>query len=264
MIHPSFADGSFAHLRLGRAPDVPDPRTLRLENYLDVAALPPPPPSCDYTVKVPRWPMYGNDELGDCTVAAAGHMVEAWSYTAGHPKAPTVSTVERAYWETGNPPSATGTPNGPTDTGRMERAVLNYWRKTGIGRDHILAYAAVPISNVELVKTAIHLFGGVYTGIGLPLTAQRQAVWDVVGDGRSGASAPWSWGGHAVPYHAYDEHGVTLVTWGGLLKATWAFHLAYTEEVYALVNKDWIDRSGKTPSGLNMAALMADLSAISR
>ena len=43
------------------------------------AVLPPPPPTLDLAAPVPDWPMYANDRLGDCTTAAAGHMIEAWT-----------------------------------------------------------------------------------------------------------------------------------------------------------------------------------------
>ncbi|HYB25349.1 MAG TPA: hypothetical protein VEF89_01915 [Solirubrobacteraceae bacterium] len=36
-------------------------------------------------------------------------------------------------------------------------------------------------------------------GIALPVTAQGQTEWTVVGDGKTGNSAPGSWGGHGIP-----------------------------------------------------------------
>jgi hypothetical protein len=262
--HVAMIDGSFEHLRLGKLPPKDDPRTLMLVDYIDVEALPPIPAAMDWTGKVPTWPMYGNDQLRDCTCAAAGHMIQAWTFNAGHPKTPTTAAVEKIYWETGSPPAPTGYPEGPTDTGRYELDVLNYWRKTGVGRDKATAYAAIHPANVQLVKAAIFIFGGVYTGIELPVTAQRQSVWDYVG---GSGSEPGSWGGHAVPYHAYDAAGVKLVTWGGLMGATWAFHQHYTDEVYAVIDLDWLKTrtsSGMTPSGFNETQLLADLQQIAR
>lgn len=257
--HPALVDGSFKHLRLGRSPARRDPRTLELANYIDVSALPPIPSAQDWSGAVSSWPMYGNDELGDCTVAALGHMIECWSYNSGTPKMPTVSVIERAYWETGDPSRATGRPGGLTDTGRVELDVLNYWRKTGVNRDRILAYASVNPRNAALVRAAVYLFGGVYIGLGLPVTAQTQHVWSVVGDGRTGSSAPGSWGGHAVNVVGYDANGLKLVTWGAPLEMTWGFNGAYTEEMYAIIDPDWYGRKGQTPSGFNEAQLLADL-----
>src|SRR5271156_5387958 len=58
--------------RLGKEPPVVDKRTLRFGKYL---TLPTPPPSVTYYEKVASWPMYYNNKYGDCTCAAAGHLV---------------------------------------------------------------------------------------------------------------------------------------------------------------------------------------------
>src|SRR5215831_15574394 len=71
-----------AGVKLGKLPARVDPRTLFLSRYVDREALPAPPPALDLTTSVADWPMYANDRLGDCTTAAAGHMIEAWTATA--------------------------------------------------------------------------------------------------------------------------------------------------------------------------------------
>lgn len=258
MNHPAMKDGSFEHLRLGRLPARRDPRTLQFERYV-TAQLPAPPASVSPPA-VPTWPMYDNDRLGDCTCAAAGHMVQAWTQAAGRERTPALASVDRLYWETGDPPAKTGQAGGPTDTGRVEIDVLNYWRHHGLGTDRILGYVSIQPADEAHVRAAIWLFGGVYTGIGLPITAQRQSVWDYVG---GPGSDPGSWGGHAVPYVGYDPSGVTLVTWGALLDATWSFHQHYTEEVYAIVTRDLLNSATqKSPQGLDLTSLEADLAAL--
>lgn len=57
--------------KLGKHPPVFDDRTLRFSDYV-TPALPTPPDSVTYYQKVPAWPMYYNDQYGDCTCAAAG------------------------------------------------------------------------------------------------------------------------------------------------------------------------------------------------
>ena len=69
-------------VRLGRLPPRTDVRTLRLGRYVDRAKLPPPPPDLDLASAVHDWPMYANDRIGDCTIAAAAHMIEAWTAPA--------------------------------------------------------------------------------------------------------------------------------------------------------------------------------------
>jgi hypothetical protein len=140
--------------------------------------------------------------------------------------------------------------------------VLNYWRQNGVGgRDKITAYVSVNPSNIAHVKAAIYLFGGVYTGISLPLTAQTQHEWDVVGDGRTGNSAPGSWGGHAVPYLVYTPTTFGVVTWGDVLSLTTRFHEAYTDELYAVISPQFL-KAGESPAGFNLAALQSDLAAL--
>jgi hypothetical protein len=265
-VHPEFErEGSFAHLRLGRKERREDPRTLQFGRYLDEAvALPATPPSCDWTTGVPSWPMYGNDVLGDCTIAAVGHMIQAWSAAAGGLKTFGDADVEAMYWETGDPPAATGAAGGPTDDGRDEMGVLNYWRQTGLApgtsyTDKIVAYASVDVSNADQVRAAISLFGGVYAGAGLPLTAQGQSVWDVVA-AEPEQNQPYSWGGHAIPILAYDEAGdFVVVTWGGLMRVTGAFFAEYFDEAYAIVSADFLTATGASPAGFDLERLEADL-----
>lgn len=242
------ADFNPAEVKLGKKSVLHDQRTLQLANYMDLSEI-AAPPAVDYTTKVTSWPMYGNNSLGDCTCAAAGHMVQAWSAESGKNLTPADQAILDMYWKTGD----------HADTGRFELEILRYWRTHGLGTDKIYAYGAVPATNQAAVRAAIYLFGGVYTGVGLPKTAQGQAVWDVVGDGKTGDSQPWSWGGHAVPFNAYDQNSFVCVTWGGLMKLTNAFQVAYVDEVYAIVSHDWMDRHSHSPQGFNMAALRADL-----
>lgn len=63
--------------KLGKRPPVHDDRTLRFSAYL-TAALPAAPASVAYYQKIPSWPIYDNDKYGDCTCAAAGHMIQNW------------------------------------------------------------------------------------------------------------------------------------------------------------------------------------------
>lgn len=255
MTHPAYP---FGNVKLGRLPKKTDPRTLQLGRYIEDAL--PAPPSAMPTIRVPSWPMYGNDRLGDCTIAATGHMIQGWSFSVGKEKTLSESVIEAAYWETGAPPSSHGTAGGDTDNGRNELDVLNYWRKTGIGGDRITAYAEAKIAQRE-IEQGTYLFGGLYTGVALPLTAQQQHVWDVVPNSGE-AGEPGSWGGHAVPFVGYDTGGVYLVTWGGVLKATWAFVEKYFEEAYAIVSPDWFGAKGVDVHGFNAAQLSADLKSL--
>lgn len=253
---------------LGKLAPRDDPRTLQLANYL-TGELPKPPYRIQWSKAVTSWPMMANDRVGDCTCAAAGHMIQAWTANAGEspfrfvPATGLVLTDAEILAAYG---AITGyRPDDPsTDRGAVELDVLNYWRKTGVGGHQIAAYAALEPQNRQHVELGVDLFGGVYIGLALPLSAQQQRVWSVPPGGLHGKGQPGSWGGHAVPVLDYDAHGLTCVTWGSLKRMTWGFWAAYCDEAYALVSQDWIAAAGKAPSGFDLAELQADLAAITK
>ena len=260
-VHPEFAaNGGFGHLRLGRVePPADQMPKLQLDPYVGVAFT-PPPPAVDYYSAVPSWPMYRNDTLGDCTWAAIGHMVQAWTKYAGAERTPTEADIEQGYWETGTPPSATGTPGGPTDDGRMEPHVLSYWRSKGIPNepDSIIGYAAVNAKNLDRVKFTIENFGGAYVALAMPVTAEQQSIWDYVPN--TPDNQPYSWGGHAVPILGYDAQYLYLVTWGFVMKMTYAFWHHYGVASYAVISPDFVGKA--SAAGVDTSGLHAQIDAL--
>jgi hypothetical protein len=238
--------------RLGKAPVRIDVRTLSLARYVDTAKLPKPPALFDVTKHVSGWPMYANDRLGDCTCAAAGHMIEAW--TAASRNAATAvpeSSVLRMFDRVKQVDPTTG------EAGAVELDVLAYWRKRGLGGHKIGAFAKVSTYDHQLVRAGAYLFGGLYIGLSLPKTAQKQKVWDWTHSLR-GPAAPGSWGGHAVNIVRYNPGGLTCVTWGGLQEMTWTFWDRYCDEAYCIISTDFLSR-GRSPAGFDLKALRTDL-----
>lgn len=109
-------------LKLGKQAARHDPRTLLLATYA-TTALPAPPPSLDLTDKIKgAWGMMDNDQIGDCTCAAAGHLMMEWTSRA-KPKmfTPSDKQVVAAYSAiTGYNPKT-----GANDNGAVELDVLN-------------------------------------------------------------------------------------------------------------------------------------------
>lgn len=246
---------TIAAQKLGRLPVRTDVRTLALSRYVDISKLPPPPAALDLTSHVPGWPMYANDRIGDCTIAAAAHMIEAWT-AAGRGEAVEVpeSAVLTAFDRVKVVDPFTG------EEGAVELDVLRDWRKHGVGRHRIAAFARVSTHDAALVRAGAWLFGGLYIGLALPVTAQQQAVWDWTGS-LAGDARPGSWGGHAVDVVGYDDRVLTVVTWGRLQQLTWAFWERYVDEAYCVLSRDFLDGE-HAPNGFDLAALRADLALV--
>jgi hypothetical protein len=243
--------------KLGKKPARHDPRTLQMANYL---GLPPVPPARDWTTKAASaWGMMLNDRIGDCTCAALGHLIQAWTANAG-PKEVTLpdKAIIAAYEAVGH--YRPGHPD--TDQGAVELDVLKYARKTGIGGYKTEAFVALEPRNHGHVEAAVDLFGGAYIGLALPASAQKQRTWSVPPGGATGAGAPSSWGGHAVVVVAYDARGLTCITWGAPKRMTWSFWDAYCDEAYAILSRIWAPEKKIAPSGFDFAALAGDLKSV--
>jgi len=234
-------------MKLGKLPARHDLRTLRFGRYC--RALAPAPDVCDYSAKVPSWPMLGNDAYGDCTFAGAAHLSQCWADNTGRPFVPDDRAVVAEYLSF----------TGGEDNGCVELDVLKKWRAEGIVGHKIGAFAALAAADHEHLRQTVYLFGGAYLGVALPLSAKNQTVWDVPSQGPIDRGSPGSWGGHCVVVAAYDAAGPIVVTWGQLKRMTWAFYDAYVDEAYAILAQDFLSDVGKAPNGFDIAALAADL-----
>lgn len=242
--------------KFGKNPAIFDSRTLRFATYLK-PTLPAPPASVDYGKAVPQWPMYLNDQYGDCTCAAAAHMIECWTANAGTERSPTDNDVLTFYEHFTTP--------GP-ENGCDMLEVLKYWRSTGLAKDKITAFAQLEPRNITEAKDAVNLFGGCYIGIELPAycanaSNQLDVPWVVPPQGPVGNAAPDPNLGHCIPAVAYDDRNLYVVTWGAVKSMSWQFYVAYADEAFAVLSADFL-KKGKAPSGFDMTQLQADLAAI--
>ncbi len=225
---------------------------LQLREFLRLDQLPATPTSIDWTTRVPDWPMYLNDQLGCCTVAAAGHMTQAWTtYGAGRTVTVADSDVLTAYRAVSG--YLPGRPE--TDQGAVMQDVLNYWRTTGVGGHKILAFAEVNVRNLAEVYAALYLFGHVYVGVDLPYAALDQfdagQPWTVTAP--DGGIA----GGHAVNVGWRNGQTMRAVTWGRQQTLDEAWWARYVEEAWVVVSQEWLASSGLGPQGLAWQALGA-------
>ena len=231
-------------MRLGKHPKKYDRRTFQLGRYLP--RLPQPPAVVDHASRLPvNLGMMGNDQYGDCVVAAAGHMVQSWSVYAER-GLQTISDAEiLAAYRT----------LSPLDTGAYLLDGLNLWRKTGIGPDKIEAFVETAVADLVQAKLAIYYFGSCYIGMSLP-DVNTFGPWTTP-TGRPNPS-----NGHAVNLVAYDDarQMFRVCTWGEVWDMSYAWFKKYSDESFAVLNDlSLIQASGATAEGFDWPALLEDL-----
>jgi hypothetical protein len=239
--------------RLGKLAPKFDPRTLRLARYVQKRKLPKIPQTHTLSKRTraafPHLGMMRNDTLGDCTCAALGHSFQAWSVYGGKPWRPTDEEIVAAYDRV----------NHGVDEGAFMLDVLNMARREGIGGNRIYAFVAIDPQDHDQVRTAHFLFGGVYFGAALPVTAQDQQVWDV---SSAAGSEPGSWGGHCMNVLDTGKKELQVATWGELQRLTWAWWDRYVDEAYVILEEDFVGSDRRSPQGISLVALAEDLGAL--
>lgn len=243
-------------MKLGKLPARPGAVTFKLALY--GSALKDPPANGGHYKMINDWQgMMGNDELGDCVCAEAGHGTLYFNYLAGlHLAIPTAHVIDMYSAVTGYKP---GQPD--TDRGTDMSLAASYRRKTGLqdanGKYHkIAAYLALDIgNNKDELKKAIYYFGGAGLGFNFPNTAMDQfntnEPWTVV----KGAKID---GGHDVWACGYDDKYIYVVTWGKIQKMSWAFFTKYSDEALAYLSEEML-KDGKSLEGFSTSQLAADL-----
>lgn len=240
-----------------------DKRTLQFSDYRKTAA-PAPPTFASWVTDVPRWPMNLNDRLGSCVVGGMANAVHQWTFYVkeklgyGTVIVPSDKDVLTAYEAIGG--YVPGDPS--TDNGCDMLTALKYWRNTGIAGHKIHAFVSVDPKNPAEWEDAIWLFGNLFTGLALPISAQSQDAWTVPNGGAFGDGSPGSWGGHGVICASYSDKTVTCVTWGQTLKMSRNFFRDYVDEAYAILSPDWFDVNQHAPSHFDFAQLHADLASL--
>jgi hypothetical protein len=250
--------------KLGRLPRIYDPRVPKMDKLTRGLAQPAPPPTRDWSTGMPgNLGAMLNDQLGDCTAAAVGHARQVWTFNANPPiRTIPDALIEKLYEET------TGyVPGDPsTDQGGVEQTVLTYWLKHGAptlaGPDKLAAFVEVNPKYQRSCQRAINDCGVLYIGLEVPNYIMNRPIgppttWDIDPSGDQTIA-----GGHAVAVIGYNAAGFKFCSWGGWYWMTWAFWQAQVDEAYAIVNIDWIEKSGQSPSWFNLPALEVAMNAL--
>lgn len=240
-----------AQVRFGKHPAKSDYRTLRFKNYLLKSLAPPPAaystlPLVYKNLKVSNpavlFPMDGNDQYGDCTIAALSHAITVYNGLIKKKVIFPSKSAVKLYLQL----------TGGVDSGLDELNVLNYWQSNSVDGTQILAYVKLDHKNHTHIMQAINLFGGVYLGFQVQQGAQQQFE-----QGKPWIPGPLTNDGHAVYAVGYDANQLTVLTWGNTQQATWAWWDECVDECYAILPPA-AKQAGFAP-GFNFAQLQADL-----
>jgi hypothetical protein len=257
-------------LHLGKQPHTPDPRDLKLEDYVDLTSRVPWNLGHESLMPQPRL-MLGNGPddsvqpgfggAGDCVFACIANLIRLSSAIGGKPIPPiTGREAIAAYSE------VTGYRIGDesTDNGTDMRTALNWWRNTGFqdaaGVRHKLgAFALIPQgAHVNWYRALYQLDVGVALGFEFPDSAMAQfnagKKWQIV----PGARVE---GGHAVLLDA-RRRWPRVETWAREQDVTEPFLEHFVDEAWAVFMPEILDGSGSSPEGLNVTQLTADLAAL--
>lgn len=221
----------FSQHKLGLKPVRHDPRTCRLDDFIDPEAID------DLLSETPAdWALgrvwdsdiLGNDFVGCCGPTAAGNWDKMVSEVAGQPSPVNTSRVLKSYKEISG---WDGTEE--TDVGVVLLNMMNHWRKRGICDRTIDAFVSVGFTSQRSVCTAVSLGGPTVCGFSLPVECKNTDRWDV-----QPGMVRRSWGGHAVLLHAVSPMLYIIKTWGRVVYVTPAFVEAFCDEMYLPLSRD--------------------------
>jgi hypothetical protein len=231
------------NFKLGKLAVKKDKRNFQFKKLLILNNLPPLPLTFDVdtslNTKINNY-MYLNDKYGCCVIAGRAHVTLRFEKFEQDILIPiTDEEVKTSYFYESN----------GKDSGLIMLDSLDIWRKEGWvagGKPYnIYAFAQITPKHHEDVKYGIYLLRGILCGLGLPVSAKNQNIWDVV-SGKEGDFG--SWGGHCVYIVGYNEVGPICVTWGTRKQMTWNFWDTYCDEAYAIIdNRNIFSDSATNP-----------------
>lgn len=216
--------------------------------------------SVDLLSKMPDFVgMMGNDRIGDCFDAALYHGDQARTLAQGKMITEPDHGVVALYSKiTGYSPSD---PN--SDQGSMPVPSFNWLTRHGLPRTgnpsvKLLATYEVDPSNEADVLEAMEACGGIMLGIYVPQSLEDNmdaTVWDY----DPGNNTPT--GGHEIFMGMHQFGGnYGVVSWGNpRYQMTPAFWHNNVNQCTACLWSDWVESTGKTPFGMTVAQVEAEM-----
>lgn len=260
VVHPRTGQRFF----LGRnKPRVNRPRFM-FGTY-ETPELPSPPARADYSPKALACirDIYGNDQEGDCTIAASFHVAGTLlaNADAAVPAGLDDARAHAVYRQL----------TGGDDTGLDEETVLDFWQKNGLlpdGSCAITGRVSVNASNWTQVCQSQWLFENLVFAVSLPdawinpMPSADHFIWDSAGP-------PNPDNGHAFAGVAFGSLGVAIATWGMIGVITPRAIAKYAGggsggQLFSVLSQDSFSRAtARSASGFDYAQLQTDMAAYS-
>lgn len=243
-------------MRCGKLAPKPDSRAPKLAR-LAGGVLPPAPAFTDWAASLTASPLFCNDALGCCTIAAAANRLRVLTSSVwGDEFVLPDAAVRETYFGL----------TGGGDDGLFETDVLNALACKGIalpGRqteDVLTGWVTLNHRDPNELRLGIAWFGGIMGGFALPANAEALfdagLAWDVpAGQKLTGEWLRGAGGGHEIYGAAYTPAGIEFITWGRKILVTNAFMSAYMDEAEAALSRLWLDATGAAPAGLDLPHL---------
>jgi hypothetical protein len=192
-------------------------------------------PVYDLYKKINYWPMLMNDQVGNCTIAGCGHVIEFMKVVFEN-NLPTMTDLEALvqYEIIGGYKLG----DASTDQGCVELNVLQYFEDHGImagsQKINLTKFISVDQNSIQEVKKSVFHLGNCYLGLTLPSNAMQTKLWTI-------DSTATIEGGHCVNVVGYDDNQSLLyiVSWGTVIPMTYDFFAKYTEESWSLFSNEW-------------------------
>lgn len=203
-----------------------------------------------------KFPMYLNDQIGDCTCAGIGHVYGAASYYGSGEKNETLFTDQDILslyekvsgYQPGNPASDVGA--------TLESVLAEVYAHGLAGAKPIVGYSQIRNTTTAGISQALRVYDSVYCAVNLPQSAEDQF----------NAGKPWTYvpgspiaGGHCICLQRVLNavpNCLGFATWGAVQPTTQQWWSHYQMEAWA------VQVNPNPTSNLSVHALKADMLAI--
>lgn len=262
VIYSSHRGQEVALGRPKRSPQVGGQQLVKASRLFD--ALPAPARARDWLkaaeLQAPNGYLgaMGNNRLGNCTIAAKGHVRQVLTANSGTMVTAPDSLIIADYARVDG--YVIGDPS--TDNGGVMSVVNAAWMKPqGVAGFQMAKVIPIRYQLLDDIFKAVDRYGFCDCGIALPLSAQNQGVW-VEDLSNPRAAEMGSWGGHDATIAAYDIDAglVWFETWGLRQPASFDWVQGFVDEAYTGIAAD---PKLRVPNGYADADLAADLSVLS-